>query len=103
MATSSIGCEFISLLDGAAVRRVRPPTARAQQPSLTPKRTIYGMRAFPVAGGPINYGTDVADAYRQIGNYVGGILKAVPPPDLPVLQPTSYALVINLKTAGARP
>jgi putative ABC transport system substrate-binding protein len=67
-----------------------------------PKPTIYADRAFVDAGGLMSYGCSFKEIYRLVGVYTGRILNGEQPGDLPVLQPDSYELVVNAKTAAAQ-
>jgi putative ABC transport system substrate-binding protein len=75
---------------------------RVQITTLAARHTLpaaYPQRDFAEAGGLISYGSNVSDAYRQVGVYVGRVLKGAAPADLPVVQSAKFELVINLPTS----
>ena len=106
---SEIDTVFASLVQlhaGALVVAADPflSSRREQIVALASRRavpSIYAWREFADSGGLISYGPSLTSAFRLVGAYAGKVLKGAKPADLPVQQPTTFELVINLKTAKA--
>jgi putative tryptophan/tyrosine transport system substrate-binding protein len=94
-AQRNVGALFVNIDPFFSDRRVQFAALEAHYRVLT----IYPLREFVAAGGLMSYGASYADAWHQAGEYAGAILMGAKPADLPVLQPTKFDLVINLKTA----
>jgi putative ABC transport system substrate-binding protein len=102
MAFKSIARDRVSALAVAADPFFN--TRRDKIVSLAARQAVpamYPFREYPVVGGLMSYGIDLPDAYRQVGVYAGRILKGEKAADLPVVQPSKFEFVVNLKTAKA--
>jgi putative tryptophan/tyrosine transport system substrate-binding protein len=98
---------FLSLKPGSALLVGTDPSFFARRASLVALAarqavpTMYDNRESPDVGGLVSYGQNTETSWEQAGRYVGRILKGEKPADLPVVQPTKFEFVINLKTAKA--
>jgi putative ABC transport system substrate-binding protein len=98
MANSSVGGICVGPVRGAYSKPGRLVNLAARRP----KPTIYFDRAFVDAGGLMSYGASFREIYRLVGVYTGRVLGGEQPGDLPVLQPNTFELVVNAKTAAAQ-
>jgi putative tryptophan/tyrosine transport system substrate-binding protein len=106
---SEIGTAFVSLAQlqaGALLVQADPVFTSLRETIVTLASrhavpAIYPLREFTVLGGLISYGASLIGSYRLAGGYVGKLLKGAKPSDLPVQQPTTFELVVNLNTAKA--
>ena len=95
----------MALKKAAALLVVQDPFYNSQREQLVALAAhhklpvMYPLREFTDIGGLFSYGHNLVDGYRQMGVYAGRILKGEKPADLPVVQPTKFEFVINLKTA----
>jgi putative tryptophan/tyrosine transport system substrate-binding protein len=89
---------LIVTTDGLFADRLDQIAALARRYSVP---AMFQYRQFAAAGGLMSYASSLKDSYRQVGIYAGRILKGEKPADLPVMQPTKFELVINMKTAKA--
>jgi putative ABC transport system substrate-binding protein len=89
---------FITATDPILLDRREQIVALAQRHALP---AVYFVRQFAAAGGLLSYGPSISWMYRQAGAYVGQILKGASPAEMPVMQPTQFEFVLNLKTANA--
>jgi ABC-type uncharacterized transport system substrate-binding protein len=107
--TDEFGAAFASLVQqtAGALLFAADPFFTAQREMLVALAAqyaipaIYEWREFVAAGGLMSYGTNLSEAYHQVGVYTGRVLKGEKPSDLPVVQPTKFDLAINLKTVRA--
>jgi putative ABC transport system substrate-binding protein len=108
-SSQEIDAVFATLLQKRASAFVLSPdplffTRRVQLVTLATRYgipAIYTSREFAQVGGLMSYGPDLPDVWRQVGNYIGRILKGAKPADLPVVQSTKLELIINLPTSRA--